>query len=273
VLFEDVSVVIKGGGDLATGVAYRLVKTGFPVLITELERPLAIRRTVAFASAVYEGHITVEGLAARRIDHASKARAAWAADQVPVLVDPVGASLAALTPAVVVDARVAKCNLGTSIREAPLVIALGPGFEAGRDCHAVIETNRGHDLGRVLWQGCAEPDTGRPGAINGREADRVLRATVEGHVMPFAQIGDRVSEGQPLAAVGGMPVAAPFDGVLRGLIHPSVYVTVGLKIGDMDPRGEERYCFTISDKSLAIGGGVLEAILSAPQLVPFLSAR
>ena len=272
-LFENLPVVIKGGGDLATGAAYRLVRAGFPVLITELERPLAIRRTVAFASAVYEGHITVDGLMARRIDHSSKARGVWAADQIPVLVDPEGASLAALVPAVVIDARMAKHSLDTALHEAPLVIALGPGFEAGQNCHAVIETKRGHDLGRVLWRGCAEPDTGSPGEIGSHTAVRVLRAPSEGHVMPFAQIGDRLSEGQPVASTGGMAVIAPFDGVLRGLIHPSVYVLAGLKIGDIDPRGEERYCFTISDKALAIGGGALEAIFSAPQLAPLLNAR
>ncbi len=269
-LFRNVSVVVRGGGDLASGVVYRLVKAGFPVLVTELERPLAIRRAVAFASAVYEGQLTVEGLTARLITGLGEAGALWAEGEVPVLVDPAGESIWALRPTVVVDARMAKRNLGTTLSDAPLVIALGPGFVAGTDCHAVIETKRGHFLGRVIWQGTAEPDTGRPGSVQGHEADRVLRAPCDGELIALAQIGDAVHEGQVLATVAGEPVRAPFDGVLRGMLHPAVPVTRGLKIGDVDPRGVRAHCFTISEKSLAIGGGVLEAILSAPQLADVL---
>lgn len=271
-LFSRVSVIVRGGGDLASGVVYRLVKAGFPVLVIELERPLAIRRAVAFASAVFEGRVTVEGLTARRVAHPGEIAQVQAAGEVPVLVDPGGASIGALRPAVVVDARLAKRNLGTAQSDAPLVIGLGPGFTAGDDCHAVIETNRGHFLGRVLWQGSAEPDTGRPGSVQGRTLDRVLRAPCAGTVVPLAAIGDAVRAGDVLATVSGQEVRAPFDGVLRGLIHPSVPVTAGLKIGDVDPRGTREHCFTISEKALAIGGGVLEAILSAPQLVPLLHA-
>jgi len=270
VLFRDVSVIVRGGGDLASGVVYRLVKAGFPVLVTELERPLAIRRTVAFASAVYEGQITVEGITARLVTGLEEAAALWAAGEVPVLIDPAGESIRALRPAVVVDARLAKRNLGTTLSDASLVIALGPGFVAGTDCHAVIETKRGHFLGRVIWQGAAEPDTGRPGSVQGHEADRVLRAPCDGELIALAQIGDAVHEDQVLATVAGEPVRAPFDGVLRGMLHPAVPVTRGLKIGDVDPRGVRAHCFTISEKSLAIGGGVLEAILSAPQLADVL---
>ncbi len=269
-LFRDVSVIVRGGGDLASGVVYRLVKAGFPVLVTELERPLAIRRTVAFASAVYEGQITVEGITARLVTGLEEAAALWAAGEVPVLIDPAGESIRALRPAVVVDARLAKRNLGTTLSDASLVIALGPGFVAGTDCHAVIETKRGHFLGRVIWQGAAEPDTGRPGSVQGHEADRVLRAPCDGELIALAQIGDAVHEDQVLATVAGEPVRAPFDGVLRGMLHPAVPVTRGLKIGDVDPRGVRAHCFTISEKSLAIGGGVLEAILSAPQLADVL---
>lgn len=271
-LFSRVSVIVRGGGDLASGVVYRLVKVGFPVLVIELERPLAIRRAVAFASAVFEGRVTVEGLTARRVAHPGEIAQVQAAGEVPVLVDPGGASIGALRTAVVVDARLAKRNLGTAQSDAPLVIGLGPGFTAGDDCHAVIETNRGHFLGRVLWQGSAEPDTGRPGSVQGRTLDRVLRAPCAGTVVPLAAIGDAVRAGDVLATVSGQEVRAPFDGVLRGLIHPSVPVTAGLKIGDVDPRGTREHCFTISEKALAIGGGVLEAILSAPQLVPLLHA-
>ncbi len=271
-LFSRVSVIVRGGGDLASGVVYRLMKAGFPVLVIELERPLAIRRAVAFASAVFEGSVTVEGVTARCVAHPGEIAQVQAAGEVPVLVDPGGASIRALRPAVVVDARLAKRNLGTARADAPLVIGLGPGFTAGEDCHAVIETNRGHYLSRVIWQGAAEPDTSRPGSVQGRALDRVLRAPCTGTVVPLAAIGDAVRAGDVLATVSGEAVRAPFDGVLRGLIHPSVPVRAGLKIGDVDPRGAREHCFTISEKALAIGGGVLEAILSAPQLVPLLHA-
>jgi xanthine dehydrogenase accessory factor len=266
VLFERVSVVVRGGGDLASGVIYRLAKAGFPVTVTELTHPLAIRRAVAYASAVYEATITVGGLTARRVERTADVTHVQAAGEIPVLVDDAGKALTALKPVVVVDARLAKRNLGTTIGDATLVIALGPGFEAGKDCHAVIETSRGHNLGRVIWSGSAEPDTATPGDIQGHAADRVLRAPADGYVTPRAAIGDRLEEGDAVAVVGDQPVVAPFDGVLRGLIHRSVAVTRGMKIGDIDPRAVREHCFTISDKSLAVGGGVLEAILSAPQV-------
>ena len=266
-LFERVPVIVRGGGDLASGVVYRLFKCGFPVLVTELAAPLAIRRAVAFAEAVFAGEITVEDIPARRVESVEAARACWRAGEVPVLVDPEGASLAALRPLVVVDARMAKRNLGTKRDDAPLVIGLGPGFTAGTDCHVVIETNRGHYLGRVLWQGSAQPDTGKPGEVRGHVSDRVLRAPAEGYVEPLAAIGGGLRAGQIVARVGQDPVRAPFDGVLRGLIHPSVPVFTGMKIGDVDPRGVRDHCFTVSEKALAIGGGVLEAILSAPPIV------
>jgi xanthine dehydrogenase accessory factor len=270
-LFSFLPVIVRGGGDLASGVIYRLVKAGFPVLVTELARPLVIRRTVAFASAVFEGQITVEGLTARRIAQIGEVSAAWAAGEIPVLVDEQGDSVSALTPLVVIDARMAKRSLGTTIHDAPVVIALGPGFEAGRDCHAVIETNRGHFLGRVIRQGTAEPNTGQPGSVQGRGAERVARAPADGFVIPQAAIGDSIKQGAVVARVGDLSVKAPFDGVLRGLIHPSVPVTQGMKIGDVDPRGTREHCFTMSDKALAIGGGVLEAVFSAPPIIARLS--
>lgn len=271
-LFSDVLVVVRGGGDLATGVVYRLSKAGFPVVVTELAQPLAIRRAVAIASAVFDGAITIEDLSVRRVATASQARALAATGAIPVLVDPEGNCLRELDLPVVVDARMAKRNLGTRRGDAPLVIALGPGFRAGEDCDAVIETNRGHRLGRVIWRGSAEPDTGRPGAIQGRQNDRVLRAPADGSVAPQAAIGDRIRAQDVIATVGGEPLVAPFDGVLRGLIHPSVFVTTGMKIGDLDPRGERAYCFEISEKALAIGGGAVEAVLSAPAIAPLLAA-
>jgi xanthine dehydrogenase accessory factor len=174
--------------------------------------------------------------------------------------------LKVLDATVLIDARMEKRNLGTRIDEAPLVIGLGPGFTAGVDCHAVVETNRGHDLGRVLWEGSAEPDTGEPGVMIGQGRSRVLRAPVAGHVHAHRSIGDTIHGGEIIATVEGQPVIAAFTGVLRGIVHASVRVEPGMKIGDLDPRCEVKACFTISDKSLAVGGGVLEAVLAAPQM-------
>lgn len=272
-LFKRLPVVVRGGGDLASGVVYRLVKAGFPVLITELAQPKVIRRAVAFASAVFDDTMTVEGITARRIDAVADAPAMWAVGEVPVLVDRDGASITALRPLIVVDARMVKRNPDTTQADAPLVIALGPGYTAGQDCHAVVETNRGHFLGRVIWQGAAEPNTGLPGSVKGHVADRVLRAPVDGYVVPHAVIGDTFAAGDVIATVNDVPVTAPFAGVLRGLIHSSVWVTARLKIGDVDPRGIRDHCFTISEKALAVGGGVLEAIFSAPQLADDLQTR
>ena len=261
-------VLIRGAGDLASGIALRLHRCGFPVVMTEIAQPLAVRRTVAFAQAVFDGACTVEEVTGRRcvIDEAT---AVVAANQVAVIVDPAGDAIAALKPPVVVDAIMAKRNTGTRITDAPLVVTLGPGFTAGVDCHAVVETNRGHDLGRVIWQGGAEADTGTPGEVTGigRRASRVLRAPAAGHVIGCVAIGDRVAEGETIAMIRADgaefgAITAPFAGVVRGLIHPDVMVSSGMKIGDLDPRDDAAYCFTTSDKSLAIGGGVLEAILA-----------
>jgi len=184
---------------------------------------------------------------------------------IPVLVDPAATCRQALAPDVLIDALMAKANKGTRIDDAPLVIALGPGFEAGVDCHAVIETCRGHDLGRVIWSGSAIADTGVPGVVGGQSGKRVLRAPAVGHLTPVRQIGDLVKQGEVIGRVGDAEVVAPFDGVVRGLIHESVPVTPRMKIGDVDPRGIRQHCFTVSDKSLAIAGGIIEAILAHPR--------
>ncbi len=259
---EGFVVLVRGAGDLASGVAWRLHRCGFPVVMTEVEQPLVVRRTVAFAEAIFTGETTVEGVIARRAADLTEARALLEQRIIPVLVDPPAACRVELRPAVLVDAIMAKANTGTRSDDAPLVIALGPGFEARRDCHAVIETNRGHDLGRVIWQGPAEPDTKTPGEVGGYRGARVLRAPADGFVHAECAIGDIVQEGHVIAHIDGVPVVAPFTGLLRGIVHPSVPVHAGMKIGDLDARGERRYCFTISDKSLAIAGGVLEAVLS-----------
>lgn len=261
--FSDTLILIKGAGDLASGTAARLYRCGFPVAMTELPQPLMVRRTVSFGQAVYAGAITIEGITARRADDVPRAVALLAAGEIPVLVDPGAACLAELRPAVLVDATMAKRNTGTALSDAPLVIALGPGFTAGLDCHAVIETQRGHWLGRVLWRGAAQPDTGIPGEVGGQAAARVLRAPTDGILVARAEIGDRVGAGAIVATVDGEPVRAACDGIVRGLIHSGLHVTAGLKVGDVDPRAERAHCFTISDKALAIGGGVLEAILAS----------
>jgi xanthine dehydrogenase accessory factor len=264
-------VVIKGAGDLASGIALRLHRTGFPVVMTETAHPLAVRRRVSFAEAVYAGSCEVEGIKAR-LCTLEAVTAVVEVGEIPVLVDPQTHSCVQLRPFALVDAVMAKRNTGTRLDDAPFVVALGPGFTVGVDCHAIIETNRGHDLGRVLWQGSAEPDTGTPGEVTGvgGRASRVLRASSVGFIEALAEIGDVVQEGDALAMVHSpdgtsSQVLSPFTGVLRGIIHPSVAVDVGMKIGDVDPRATKRHCFTVSDKSLAIGGGVLEAILAALQ--------
>jgi len=258
-------IIVRGGGDLGTGVIYRLVKSGFPVIVLELTRPLVVRRRVALATAVLEGDIFIEDLHGRLVETAVEAEKLAYEGIVPVLVaselEPVIAELTRPICAVI-DARLAKRNIDTNIRQAPLVIGLGPGFSAGVDCHAVIETKRGHTLGRVIWQGPAIPNTGTPGVIAGKGAERVLRAPADGAVSWQYEIGVTVESGQPLGTVAGLPVLAPFDGVLRGLIAPGTEVRQGLKIGDVDARADRSACFTISDKALSIGGGVLEALLS-----------
>ncbi len=254
-------VVVKGGGDLGTGVAWRLHRCGFHVLVTEVAQPTAIRRTVAFASAIFDGQATIEGEPARLIAHANQAQACWAAHQVAVMVDPQAQVIHEIKPDVVIDAILAKQNLGTHLQDARAVVALGPGFVVGVDCHAVVETNRGHNLGRVLWQGSAEPNTGIPGTISGENARRILTAPASGIFREKCHIGDLVKAGEVIALIGEEPVISRLDGVVRGLLHDGLPVQTGMKIGDVDPRGIVSHCFTISDKSLAIAGGVLEAML------------
>lgn len=258
--FDDL-VVIKGAGDLATGVAYRLRRAGFPVVMTEIAQPTVVRRTVSFAQAVFDGTTEVEGMRACLVATTEEALAHARRHEVAVIVDPQASVIQALQPSIVVDAIVAKRNTGTHIDDAPAVIALGPGFRADRDAHAVIETNRGHRLGRVIWNGEAEPDTGIPGLVDGHGADRVLRAPASGTFLGIRDIGDHVAKDDVVGYVETRPVVAPFDGCLRGLIHSDVHVHRAMKIGDVDPRATVEHCFTISDKALAIGGGVLEAAM------------
>ena len=254
-------VLIKGAGDLATGTAVRLRRAGFDLVMTEVERPTAVRRTVAFSQCMYDGTAAVEGLTARRASGKAEALEALARGEIPVLCDPGAEILKELPFDAVVDAILAKRNLGTAITDAPVVLALGPGFTAGADCHGVVETKRGHDLGRLILEGSAIPNTGVPGDIGGYTEERIIRAPADGLFEPLAAIGDRVEEGAPVARVAGEVVCARLTGVVRGMLPAGLAVKQGMKAGDIDPRCEARHCFTVSDKARAIGGGVLEGLL------------
>ncbi len=260
-MIGDIRVLIKGGGDLGTGVAWRLARAGFRVCITEAPYPTSIRREVSFSEAIYDGMKEVEGITAYRVSEVSEFRNVWERGGIPVIADPSGSTVKILNPEVVVDAIMAKRNTGTAINDAPVVIALGPGFRAGKDVHAVIETNRGHNLGRVILEGSAEENTGIPGNIGGYTVERVLRAPADGIFRSERKIGDHVKKGDVVGRVSGIDVVSEIDGVLRGLIRPGIRVRRGMKIGDVDPRGNREYCFTISDKSRAVAGGVLEAVM------------
>lgn len=254
-------VLIRGAGDLASGIALRLWHSGLGVVMTDLEQPTAIRRTVAFSEAVVHGAARVEDVEARRAGNAEEALALLKAGVLPVLADPAGRCREALGPDALVDAILAKRNLGTRITDAPVVIGVGPGFTAREDCHAVVETMRGHTLGRVLYRGSALPNTNIPGLIGGFAGERVLRAPADGVFRGARAIGDLVRAGEIAGYVGDAPMRCTIDGVLRGLLADGVPVRAGMKAGDVDPRGVREHCETVSDKAAAIGGGVLEAIL------------
>lgn len=254
-------VLIRGAGDIATGIALRLYRSGLRVVMTDLPRPTAIRRTVCFSQAIVLGETTVEGVRAVRADTASQALERLAGGAVPVLPDPALTCLASLRPDALVDAILAKKNLGTHITDAPVVVGVGPGFTAGTDCHAVVETMRGHTLGRVIYDGAALPNTNIPGLIGGYAGERVLRAPADGVFHQILNIGDEVKAGDIAGEVDGQPMRCTIGGVLRGLLADGTPVHKGMKSGDVDPRCRPEYCTTASDKALAVGGGVLEAIL------------
>ena len=258
---NNLVVLIRGAGEMASGVAWRLQQAHFRVLLTEIPAPLAVRREVSFCEAVYEGRKTVEGVEAVLIATPLEAAGLWASHRIPLLVDPDLTRARGLNPDVLVDAILAKRNIGTRITDAPWVIGLGPGFRAGRDVHLVVETNRGHNLGRLYTDGEADPDTGEPGLIGGYSSERVLRAPMAGPVKSFKSIGDFVEAGEAVAEVSGQPVSSGIKGVVRGLIRDNTPVTAQLKIGDVDPRGQRAYCYTISEKARAIAGSVLEGLL------------
>ncbi len=252
---------IRGAGDIASGVAVRLHRSGFSVVMTDLPFPTAIRRTVCFSEAILHGSASIENIRALRAKDAAQAKSVIKGGDIAVLADENASCFSILRPPVLIDAILAKRNLGTAITDAPAVVALGPGFTAGLDCHAVVETMRGHTLGRVYYEGSALPNTGRPGNIGGFSVERVLRAPCAGIFKGEKHIGDLVEKGDVVARVNGHEIVALISGVLRGLLPDGTAVAEGMKSGDIDPRCEVSHCYQVSDKALAIGGAVLEAIL------------
>ncbi|MSS62894.1 selenium-dependent molybdenum cofactor biosynthesis protein YqeB [Velocimicrobium porci] len=253
-------ILIKGAGDLATGIGYRLFRSGYEVIMTEIAVPTAVRRTVSFSRAVYEDEAVVEGVCAKKADNLEQAYDLIRQGVIPVLVDETTEIRKQYCPEVLVDAILAKRNTGTSITDAPLVIGVGPGFVAKMDCHKVIETKRGHYLGSVIEDGAAIPNTGIPGDVGGYTVERIIRASADGIFKPEVEIGDTVEKGQCVAYVNEIPVYAQMSGIVRGMLQNGVAVTKGMKSGDIDARSVKEHCFTISDKARAIGGGVLEAV-------------
>lgn len=258
----DKKIWIRGAGDLATGIALRLYRSGFDIIMSDIPVPTTVRRTVAFSPAVYTGETQVEGITGKLCENISMIDTVIESGCIPVIVDPSGEIMKEYKPDIIVDAIIAKTNIGTKITDADIVIGVGPGFEAGVDCHAVVETKRGHNLGRVIWSGSAYPNTGVPGNIGGYTVERIIRATADGVFSAKVNIGDFVKAGNLLAYCDETPVYANIDGIVRGLLQDGVKVKKGMKSGDVDPRAEREYCFSVSDKASAIGGGVLEAILS-----------
>jgi len=253
---------VRGAGDIATGVAFRLYKSGFSVVMSDLPIPTSIRRTICFSEAIINGTTRVEDVTAVLAKDAEAAKAVLADGNIAMLADPDGTEAKKLKPVAVIDAILAKKNLGTKIGDASVVVGVGPGFTAGTDCHAVVETMRGHTLGRVYYAGPAAADTGIPGNIGGFTLERILRAPCAGVFRGVKKIGDRVEEGEVCAYVDGKPMISKLSGVLRGLLPDGLTVYEGMKSGDVDPRCEVSHCYKISDKALAVGGGALEAVLN-----------
>lgn len=254
-------IVIRGAGDIATGIALRLYRAGISLVMTDIAKPTAIRRTVCFSQAIVNGTTTVEDVTAKFAESVDDVAAILSSGMIPVLADPNADCIQTLHPDALVDAILAKRNLGTTIDAAPVVVAVGPGFCAGKDCHAVVETMRGHYLGRVIYKGEPIPNTNIPGLIGGFAGERVLRAPCDGIFHALKEIGDVVKAGEVAATVNGEPMLCTIDGVLRGILPDQTPVFKGMKSGDIDPRCELAHCYCASDKALAVGGGVLEAIL------------
>ncbi len=258
---NDVVILIRGAGEMATGVAHRLASCHFKVCMTETSNPQAVRREVAFSEAVFDLEQEVEGVTAKRVDSPDQIHDVWKEGKIPVLTDPEATVKDFIKPDVLIDATLAKRNLGTKMTDAPLVIGLGPGFHAGRDVHLVIETNRGHNLGRIFANGEAEPNTGIPGSIDGYAEERVIRAPKDGTFKALMKIGEAVRGDGKVGIIGNVEVRSRIGGVIRGLLRDGTEVWKGMKLGDVDPRGMKAHCDTISDKARTISGGVLQAML------------
>ena len=254
-------ILIRGAGDIASGIAVRLFRCGFTLAMTDLEKPTSIRRTVCFSEAILHGVCAVENITAERAKTKADAEGIWARCHIPVFADDGGTVLSLLRPAAVVDARLAKVNIDTHITDAPIVIAVGPGFTTGQDCHAVVETQRGHYLGRAIYEGSASENTGVPGNIGGYTVERVIRSPRAGVFHPIHEIGDQVFAGETVAYVDEEPVRCLIAGILRGILPEGTHVHIGMKSGDVDPRCKPDHCLCVSDKALSVGGGVLEALL------------
>lgn len=260
-------VVVKGGGDIASGVIQKLHRSGFRVLVLETINPTSIRRTVCFSEAVFNGMMEIEGSMSLLVKNEKEINEAWEKDYIPVIVDSKGDYSQIIKPIAFVDATISKKNSGVNMNIAPNTIAIGPGFEAGKDVHVVIESMRGHNLGKLIFEGFTEPNTGEPGAIEGFTFDRVLYSTTAGILETNHDFGDIVKKGDIIALVNGEPVIAKIDGLIRGLLRSGTYVTKGFKVGDVDPRGEKVDYHTISDKARAIGGAVLEAVMIGKRMI------
>jgi xanthine dehydrogenase accessory factor len=258
---NELMVLIKGAGEMATGVAHRMASCHFKVCMTETSNPQAVRREVAFSEAIFDSEKVVEGITAKRVESPHQIRDVWKEEKIPILTDPEATVKDFIKPDVLVDATLAKKNLGTEITDALLVIGLGPGFHAGRDVHLVVETNRGHNLGRIFASGEAEPNTGIPGSIAGYTEERVIRAPEAGSFKALKKIGDGVRANEKVGMVGNGTVRSRIVEVIRGLLRDGTEVWKGMKLGDVDPRGIRSHCYTISDKARTISGGVLQAIL------------
>jgi xanthine dehydrogenase accessory factor len=258
---NELMVLIKGAGEMATGVAHRMASCHFKVCMTETSNPQAVRREVAFSEAIFDSEEVVEGITAKRVESPHQIRDVWKEEKIPILTDPEATVKDFIKPDVLVDATLAKKNLGTKMTDAPLVIGLGPGFHAGGDVHLVIETNRGHNLGRIFANGEAEPNTGIPGSIDGYAEERVMRAPKDGKFKALVKIGEGVMVDRKVGMIGNVEVRSRISGIIRGLLRDGTEVWKGMKLGDVDPRGIRSHCYTISDKARTISGGVLQAIL------------
>jgi len=257
---KDIKVLLKGGGDLASGIGYRLNRAGFNLLIVEKPEPTAIRRTVSFASAIYQGQLEVEGVRGTKVKNIEEAEECWSEGSVPVITTNQKDLLSRFKPDIIIDGRMLKERTDQTIDEARLVIGIGPGFTINQNCHLAVETNRGHHLGRVIYEGSTAKNTGSPGNVNGYTDERVIHAPEAGTFQSDCQIGQKVNTGEVIGKVKNIILKTKISGVIRGLLKPGIEVKAGTKLADVDPRSEENYCYYISDKALAIAGGVLEAI-------------